>query len=123
MPSSKKLLAQMYNLLNYLSRQNVLSFLVVAQHGVIGSNLEVPVDISYLADMVLLLRHFEAEGELKQAINVYKKRYGDHERRIRQLCFRPGKIEIGEPLNQFSGILTGTPSYNGKVQNLLNADE
>lgn len=72
MPSSKKLLAQMYNLLNYLSRQNVLSFLVVAQHGVIGSNLEVPVDISYLADMVLLLRHFEAEGELKQAINVYK---------------------------------------------------
>lgn len=122
MPDSKKLVAQMHELLIYLSRHGVLSFLVVAQHGVVGPNLEVPVDISYLADAVLLLRHFESEGALRQAISVYKKRYGNHERRIRELRFQPGSIEIGEPLSQFSGILSGTPEYRGKIQNLFDTD-
>ena len=123
MPDSKKLVAQMHELLNYLSRRGVLSFLVVAQHGVVAPNLDMPVDISYLADTVLLLRHFEAEGTLRQAISVYKKRYGNHERRIRELRFQPGSIEIGEPLTQFSGILSGTPDYRGEAQNLFDNHE
>lgn len=123
MPDSKKLVAQMHELSNYLSRQGVLSFLVVAQHGVVAPNLDVPVDISYLADAVLLLRHFEAEGALRQAVNVYKKRYGDHERRIRELRFGTDSIEVGEPLAQFSGILSGTPAFQGKAHNLLETDE
>lgn len=123
MPDSHKLVAQMHELLNQLSRHGVLSFLVVAQHGVVGPNLNVPVDISYLADTVLLLRHFEAEGTLRQAISVYKKRYGNHERRIRELCFQPGSIKIGDPLTQFSGILSGTPVYRGETQNLFDNNE
>lgn len=123
MPDSKKLVVQMHELLNYLSCRGVLSFLLVAQHGVVGPNLDMPVDISYLADTVLLLRHFEAEGALRQAISVYKKRYGNHERRIRELRFQPGSIEIGKPLNQFSGILSGNPAYRGKTQNLFDRHE
>ena len=123
MPDSKKLVAQMHELLNYLSRRGVLSFLVVAQHGVVAPNLDMPIDISYLADTVLLLRHFEAEGVLRRAISVYKKRYGNHERRIRELRFQPGSIEIGEPLSQFSGILSGTPAYRGEAQNLFDSHE
>ena len=123
MPDSKKLVAQMHELLNYLSRRGVLSFLVVAQHGVVAPNLDMPIDISYLADTVLLLRHFEAEGALRQAISVYKKRYGNHERRIRELRFQPGNIEISEPLSQFSGILSGTPAYRGEAENLFDSHE
>ena len=123
MPDSKKLVAQMHELLNYLSRRGVLSFLVVAQHGVVAPNLDMPIDISYLADTVLLLRHFEADGTLRQAISVYKKRYGNHERRIRELRFGSGSIEIGKPLNQFSGILSGSPAYQGKAQNLFDSHE
>ena len=123
MPDSKKLVAQMHELLNYLSRQGVISFLVVAQHGVVAPNLDMPIDISYLADTVLLLRHFEAEGALRQAVSVYKKRYGDHERRIRELRFQSGSIEIGEPLSQFSGILSGTPAYRGESQKLFDRHE
>ena len=123
MPDSKKLVAQMHELLNYLSRRGVLSFLVVAQHGVVAPNLDMPIDISYLADTVLLLRHFEADGALRQAVSVYKKRYGNHERRIRELRFQPGRIEIGKPLSQFSGILSGNPAYRGKAQNLFDSHE
>jgi circadian clock protein KaiC len=72
---------------------------------------------------VLLLRHFEAEGSLRQAISVYKKRYGNHERRIRELRFQPGSIEIGKPLTHFSGILTGNPAYRGEAQNLFDNHE
>lgn len=123
MPDSKKLVAQMHELLNYLSRRGILSFLVVAQHGVVAPNLDMPIDISYLADTVLLLRHFEAEGALRQAISVYKKRYGNHERRIRELRFQPGSIEIGAPLTRFSGILSGTPAYRGEAKNLFDSHE
>lgn len=123
MPDSKKLVAQMHELLNYLSRQGVISFLVVAQHGVVAPNLDMPIDISYLADTVLLLRHFESNGALRQAISVYKKRYGNHERRIRELRFQPGSINIGKPLSQFSGILSGNPTYRGEAQNLFDSHE
>lgn len=119
MPSDSRLLSQMHELMMSLNRRGVLTFLVVAQHGVIGPSLEETVDISYLADTVLLLRHFEAEGAVRQAISVYKKRYGEHEKRIREVQMRHGRIQIGESLSQFSGILSGVPHYQGESKDLL----
>lgn len=72
-----------------------------------------PVDVSYLADNVLLLRYFEAGGEVRQALSVVKRRSGPHERSIRELRIRHGKLSIGEPLKDFTGVLTGTPVYHG----------
>ena len=123
MPSETRLIAQMHELMMRLNRQGILTFLVVAQHGVVAPTLEVPVDVSYLADTVLLLRHFEAEGMLRQAVSVYKKRYGPHEKGIRELKLQPGSIQIGSPLNQFTGILSGTPRYLGEQRNLIGEDD
>ena len=123
MPSEARLIAQMHELMMYLNRQGILTLLVVAQHGVVAPTLEVPVDISYLADTVLLLRHFEAEGMLRQAVSVYKKRYGPHEKGIRELKLQPGNIQIGNPLNQFTGILSGTPRYLGEQRHLIGEDD
>ena len=78
-----------------------------------------PVDASYLADSVILLRYFEAFGEVRQAISVLKRRGGRHERTIREFRFGPGGIRIGEPLAEFSGVLTGIPTYNGDMKPLL----
>ncbi|WP_228021498.1 hypothetical protein [Vasconcelosia minhoensis] len=122
MPSEERLVAQMHQLLLMLSRRGVLTLLSVAQHGIVGSALAVPVDVSYQADTVLLLRHFEAGGALRQALNVYKKRYGFLERRIREVRLQPGGIQIGAPLSQFTGILSGVPSYVGEDENLIEAN-
>jgi circadian clock protein KaiC len=119
----QKLIPQMHDLLIALNRQNVLTFLVVAQHGVIGNQLAEEIDISYLADAVLLLRHFEAQGALHRAIGVYKKRYGSHETRIREVELSSDGIHIGEPLEQFSGVLSGIPNYVGDTQKLMQTDE
>lgn len=122
MSSPQTLVTQLHDLLIALNRQNVLTFLVVAQHGVIGNQLEEEVDVSYLADAVLLLRHFEAQGALHRAIGVYKKRYGDHERRIREVLLDEDGVRFGKPLEQFIGVLSGIPNYVGNTQNLMRAD-
>ncbi len=122
MPSNEKLVTLMHDLLIMLNRQNVLTLLVVAQHGVIGDRLEGSVDISYLADSVLLLRHFEAKGAIHKAIGVYKKRYGAHEKGIREIRFDANGIHIGDPLEQFSGILSGIPKYIGEPTKLIEND-
>lgn len=122
MPSSHKIIPQMHELLTALNRQDVLTILVVAQHGVVGPNLEEGVDISYLADAVLFLRHFEAGGSLHRAISVYKKRYGAHEAGIRELILGEKGIQIGEPLKQFAAVLSGTPQFVGETQNMMVAD-
>jgi circadian clock protein KaiC len=119
MPSPQKIITQMHELLIGLNRRDVLTLLVVAQHGVLGPGLDRGVDISYLADTVLLLRHFEADGALHRAISVYKKRYGIHEMGIREVILGPDGIHIGEPLKQFTGILSGTPHYIGEQQTLM----
>ncbi|MDP9348186.1 MAG: circadian clock protein KaiC, partial [Gemmatimonadota bacterium] len=119
MPNERQLVTQMHDILSYLSGQGVLSILIVAQHGVLGSGLAGPVDVSYLADTVLLLRHFEAEGEIRQAISVFKRRYGPHEKRIRMLRISSQGVEVGEPIEGFSGVLTGTPSFTGQRAELL----
>jgi circadian clock protein KaiC len=119
MPSPQKVITQMHELLIGLNRRDVLTLLVVAQHGVLGPGLDRGVDISYLADTVLLLRHFEADGALHRAISVYKKRYGTHEMGIREVTLGANGIHIGEPLKQFTGILSGTPQFMGEKQALI----
>jgi circadian clock protein KaiC len=110
MPDEQMLLTQMHDLLHYLSGQGVLTILVVAQHGIVGSTLAGPIDVSYLADAVLLFRHFEANGEIRRAVSVFEKRYGDHEKMIRELVITGGGIQVGEPLRGFRGLLTGNPA-------------
>jgi circadian clock protein KaiC len=120
MPSERHLLIHMHELLTYLSQQGVLTLLTVVQHGLVGGTLQMPVEVSYLADSVIMLRHFEAAGEVRQAISVVKKRHGIHERSIRELAFSPEGIRIGEPLREFQGVLTGTPQYLGASGPLFN---
>ncbi len=111
MPTKARLISQMHELMRRLNKQGVLTFLIVAQHGVIGLSMDISIDISYLADTVLLFRHFEAAGELHQAISVYKNRYGAHEKQICEVILQPGGIQISEALGRFSGILSGLPHY------------
>lgn len=112
MPGEEFLAMQMHELLSYLNQQGVATIITLAQHGVIGSDS--PVDISYLADSVLMFRYFEAGGTVKQAISVMKKRTGRHERTIRELSFKDGKIQVGAPLQHFEGVLTGVPRFVGE---------
>jgi circadian clock protein KaiC len=112
MPEERFLISQLHELLTYLGHKGVVTFLVVAQHGLLGSH-ETPVDTTYLADTVLLFRYFEAGGEVRQALSVLKKRSGEHERTIRELSFGAEDIQVGEPLRDFHGVLAGTPTYLG----------
>lgn len=124
MPQETLLIPQLHELLTYLSREGVLTLLIMAERGLLGSGELEPIDISYLADAVLLLRHFEAEGRLRRAISVVKKRYGAHESTIRELRMTGSGVQVGEPITMFRGILTGTPTYEGKAEALLtNHDE
>lgn len=112
MPDERFLIVQLHELLTYLGQSGVATLLVGAQHGLIGMNMKSPVDASYLADAVVLLRYFEFDGEVRQAISVLKKRGGAHERSIREFSMHHDGIRIGEPLRQFRGILTGVPTHN-----------
>lgn len=118
MPEERFLQMQMHELLNYLAGRRIATFLIVAQHGMLGVSMQTPVDASYLADTVVLFRYFESAGEIRQAISVVKKRSGQHERSIREFRMRDGKITVGRPLTQFHGILAGTPTYDGSQENL-----
>jgi circadian clock protein KaiC len=117
MPSERFLNLHLHELLTFLGQQGVTTLLVMAQHGLVGASLEVPVDTSYVADTVLLMRYFEAAGEVRKAISVIKKRTGQHERTIREVRFGANGITIGEPLREFQGVLTGTPSFVGAEHN------
>lgn len=111
MPGERFLMIQLHELLSFLGHSDVATLLVSAHQGLIGSNMLSPVDVSYLADAVILMRYFEAEGEVRQAISVVKKRGGAHERSIREFRMLDGRIGVGEPLRNFRGILTGVPIY------------
>jgi circadian clock protein KaiC len=117
MPEERFLTAQLHELLTYLGHKGVVTFLIVAQHGLVG-HMETPIDTTYLADTVILFRYFEAAGEVRQAISVLKKRSGKHERTIRELRLDGNGITIGEPLKDFQGVLSGTPTYRGPEQAL-----
>jgi circadian clock protein KaiC len=109
MPEERFLTAQLHELLTYLGRQGVTTLMVVAQHGMMGSTMHSPVDTSYLADSVVLLRYYEYAGQVRKAISVLKKRSGPHEDTIRELRFGPRGIDLSAPLRKLRGILTGVP--------------
>lgn len=113
MPEERFLIIQMHELLSYLNQKGVATFLIVAQHGLIGTNMLAPVDVSYLADTVVLLRYYESSGKVNKAISVLKRRGGDHEKTIREISFTNKGVGVGEPLENFHGILTGVPESIG----------
>jgi len=111
MPEERFLTIQLHELLMYLGQHSVATILIGAHQGLIGSQMNTPVDASYLADAVVLLRYFEAKGEVRQVISVMKKRGSNHERSIRELRLDGGRIQVGEALRDFRGILTGVPVF------------
>ncbi|MBC7905520.1 MAG: AAA family ATPase [Rhodospirillaceae bacterium] len=108
MSSERNLLLQLHELLAYLGQRNVISVMVFAQHGLQGATVA-SVDVSYLADTVILFRYYEYAGMLRQAISAFKKRGGNHERAIRDFSLGPHGLQIGEQLKQFRGVMTGMP--------------
>jgi circadian clock protein KaiC len=119
MPQERQLLIQMHELLYYLGKQQVLTVLTLTEHGMLGTDSRSEIDMSYLADTVLLLRRFETDGMIRQAISVVKKRHGPHEKAIRELRFAPGGVQVGQPLATFHGILTGHPVFTGQQKSLF----
>jgi circadian clock protein KaiC len=111
MPEERFLTIQLHELLTYLGHKGVTTILVVAQHGLMGSTMQSPVDVSYLADSVILTRYFEFRGRVKKAVSVVKKRSGAHEETIRELRVGKGGITVGTPLENLHGVLTGVPSF------------
>jgi circadian clock protein KaiC len=115
MPEERFLVLQMHELLSTLNQLGVVTILVLAQHGLLGP-MQTPLDISYLSDAVLMLRYFEAEGRVRRALSIVKKRSGTHEDAIREFRLTAQGVKIGPPLTQFHGILTGTPTFAGGMQ-------
>ena len=109
MPADRYLTAQLHELLAFLSNRGVATFIVVAQNGMMGPTMQAPIDASYLADSVVLLRFFEHAGRVKKAISILKKRTGAHEESIRELTFDSQGIHLSQPLLQLRGVLTGVP--------------
>jgi circadian clock protein KaiC len=113
MPQDNFLNAQLHELLSYLNNKGVATFLVVAQSGMLGTNMSSPIDASYLADSVVMLRYFEHAGKVKKAISVMKKRTGAHEESIREMWFDGSGIHLSKPLLHLRGVLTGVPEEIG----------
>lgn len=118
-PEERYLLLHLHELLVFLARRGVATFLTLVQHGLVGPAMQPGVDVSYLADNILLLRFFEVAGEIRKAVSVIKKRTGAHERTLRE--FRVGRagIHVGAPLQAFHGVLTGVPTYHGSAEPLV----
>jgi len=122
MPEEQALILHMHELLQYLNRHGVTTFLTVAQHGLVG-DMKAPVDVTYLADTVILLRYFEALGRVRRAISVVKKRTGTHEDTIREFVIGSNGITLGDPLIGFQGVLRGVPSLVGDKSTLLDMSQ
>jgi circadian clock protein KaiC len=118
MPEEQALVLHMHELLQYLNRQGASTFLTVAQHGLVG-DMKAPVDVTYLADTVVLLRYFEALGRVRRAISVIKKRTSAHEDTIREYRIDHRGITLGEPLIAFQGVLKGVPTLIGETSSLI----
>ena len=121
MPQESALILHMHELLQYLNRQGATTWLTVAQHGLVG-DMKAPVDVTYLADTVILLRYFEALGRVRRAISVVKKRAGAHEDTIREYRIDNNGITVGKPLTNFQGVLRGIPTLVGDDSRLLNGE-
>ncbi len=123
MPEERFLIIQMHELLTYLGQKGVATILVVAQHGLLGSSMVSPVDVSYLADCVILLRYYEHAGQINKAISVVKKRSGAHEQAIRPLTLSSEGMAVGAPLSEFHGILSGTPLVDNNASSVYGNDQ
>ena len=115
MPDEQFITLQLHELLSYLRQQGIVTLMVAAQHGLMGPSMTTPVDVSYLADGVMLFRFFETKGRIRRALSIVKKRSGAHEDTIRELVFSPRGITVGEPLHAFHGVLTGVPTFLGEA--------
>jgi circadian clock protein KaiC len=113
MPDQRHLTLQLHELLAFLNQQGVTSLMILTQQGLVGS-MQTPVDLTYLADTVVILRYFETDGAVRQAISVIKKRSGNHERTIREFSLGWGGVKVGEPLSGFHGVLTGVPMMHSQ---------
>ena len=122
MPEEQYLLLQMHEVVTYLNQQGVLGFLILTQAGMIGS-MQSPVDLTYLSDSVMLLRFFEADGEIRRAMSFLKRRTGAHESTLREFRIDGGGIRVGPKLAGFRGVLTGTPIFDGGERLLTNRDD
>jgi circadian clock protein KaiC len=118
MPEEEFVALQMHELLTYLNQQGVVTILILAQHGMVGQ-MSTPIDMTYLSDAVVLMRFFEAQGRIRRAISVIKKRTGSHEDTIREYRIDSAGVRVGEPLKNFHGVLTGVPTYVGVEASLL----
>jgi circadian clock protein KaiC len=118
MPNVGHLTIQLHELLSFLNRHGVLSLMTVAQHGLVGQ-MQTPVDLTYVADTVVLLRFFEQSGRIMKAVSVLKKRIGRHEDTIREFRIDDRGVRVGEPLEEFHGVLTGIPTFHGKQEQML----
>jgi circadian clock protein KaiC len=114
MPEERYLALQLHELLSFLNQQGVVTIMVLAQQGIVGA-MHSSVDLTYLADTVVLFRYFEVRGAVKQALSVIKKRSGNHERTIREISVGRGGIEVGEALTNLQGVLTGLPTFVGEA--------
>lgn len=122
MPEEQYVVLHLHELLQYLNRQGASTFLTVAQHGMIGADMKQPLDITYLADTVILLRYFEAAGRVRRAMSVVKKRTGSHEDTIREFRIDSEGITLGQPLVEFQGVLRGVPTYVGAPTPLMRGE-
>lgn len=122
MPNEHALILHMHELLQYLNRQGANTYLTVAQHGLVG-DMKSPVDITYLADTVVLLRYFEATGQVRRAVSIIKKRTGFHEDTIREYRISNSGLSLGAPLSDFQGVLRGVPNFVGGAQPLMTIGE
>jgi circadian clock protein KaiC len=122
MPSERLLGVQLHELLSYLANRGVTSILTLVQRGIFGEPVDEAMEVSYLADTVILLRYFEFQGAVRGAISVVKKRSGTHERTIRECRVDMGGLQVGEPLTSFQGVLTGVPQYTGVGAPLMVGD-
>ncbi len=119
MPEERFLTTHLHEMFAYLNQKGVVTIMVVAQHGmIIGTGGGGDVDVSYLADTVLLFRYFESRGEILQAVSVFKKRTGSHERTLRQLIISEQGVSVGDPLTEFRGVMTGVPQYEARGETL-----
>jgi circadian clock protein KaiC len=121
MPDERLLDIRLHELLSYLAQRGVTTLLTLAQHGLFASSSS-QAEVSYLADCLLVLRFFEAMGEVRKAISVLKKRSGPHELTIREFQVTNRGVRVGEPLREFQGVLTGLPEYLGQRQPLFGAE-
>jgi len=119
MAQERQVTLKIHELLSYLGSRGVTTLVTLAQRGIFGSATDSETDVSYLADAVLLMRYFEAQGEVRRAISVLKQRTGNHERTIREFKLGHGGLRLGEPLREFHGVLTGVPSFIGARGELL----